>query len=141
MRMRERWSLESVAKKQRNQREKEPGRNCGVEPSFEPRVEGTIMAQSGFAFFFLAVLIGCSFAVAAWVRMHWQKIVDAVCGEAPAARPIHYRSAQRRPIDIPYVAQRMLPQPGSSVGGSADRRLAWTARPHRPSGYQLAFGF
>lgn len=99
------------------------------------------MAQSGFALFFLAVLFGCTFALAAWVRMHWQKIVIAVRGEAPAARPLNYRAAQRRPIDIPYVAQRMLPQPRSKYEASIDRRPAWTARAPRPAGYQLAFGF
>ena len=99
------------------------------------------MAQSGFAFFFLAVLVGCTFALTAWVRMHWQKIVIAVRGEAPVARPMRYRSAQRRPIDIPYVAQRMLPQPRTKAEASSDRRPAWTGRPSRPAGYQLAFGF
>ena len=99
------------------------------------------MAQSGFALFFLAVLLGCTFSLVAWTRRHWQKIVIAVRGDMPDARLMNYRAAQRRPIDIPYVAQRMLPQPGDGREVSALRRSAWTRRAGRPAGYQLAFGF
>ncbi len=98
------------------------------------------MAQGGFAFFFLAVLIGCSFALGRWVQLHWARIAAAARGQtAGEARPVNYRSVQRRPIDLPYVARRMLPADRSLSEPQARR---WpVSRPARPSGYQLAFGF
>lgn len=97
------------------------------------------MAQSGFAFFFLTVLVGCGVSLSVWVRTHWQQIVVAVRGEEPRPQLMNYRAAQRRPMDVPYVAQRMLAQrdtrPLPPVG-----RPAWAAR-SRAAGNQLRFGF
>ena len=99
------------------------------------------MGQSGFAFFFFAVLVGCTYALAAWVRLHWDKIALAVRGDVPPARTLRYRSAQRRPIDIPYVAQRMLGDRGPLSGAVMVRHPAKIARPQRRLGTQLGFGF
>ena len=99
------------------------------------------MAQSGFAFFFLAVLVGCTVSLVAWTRLHWQKILVAVRGDMPDTRMLEYRAAQRRPIDIPYVAQRMLSEHGYRAECSTDRRPAWTRLAGRPTSQQLAFGF
>ncbi len=99
------------------------------------------MAQSGFAFFFLAVLIGCSSALAAWLRTNWQKIIVAVRGEVPAARAVCYRAGQRKPMDVPYVAQRMLAQPGRRLDGSGYRRMPMPVRRQAPAVSQLRLGF
>lgn len=100
------------------------------------------MAQNGFAFFFLAVLLGCSISLASWTRLHWSKIVAAARFEVPESRPLNYKAVQRRPIEVPYVAQRMLAQaemPSGAAQGMARPLWAFTGR--RPSGHQLAFGF
>lgn len=100
------------------------------------------MVQNGFAFFFLAVLLGCSVSVASWMRYHWAKIVAAVRGEAPQSRPVNYTAVQRLPIEIPYVAQRMLAQAGEASGRTSENvRPMWTFASRRPNGHQLAFGF
>ena len=100
------------------------------------------MAQNGFAFFFLAVLIGCSISLASWTRLHWSKIVAAARGEVPTSRPLHYKAVQRRPIEVPYVAQRMLAQAEQPSGlGRNKARPMWTFAGRRPNGHQLAFGF
>ena len=99
------------------------------------------MAQSGFAFFFLAVIAGCIFGVARWVQLNWQRIASAVRGETAQPRPVNYRAVQLRPIDVPYVAQRML---ADRPGGL---RLAAAPAPIRashlaaPRVHQLGFGF
>lgn len=98
------------------------------------------MAQSGFAMFFLAVLFGCIFGLVAWMRLHWQTIMAAMRGDVPGPRPVTYRSASCRPIDVPYVAQRMLAQPGGGIGSLA-ARPAWRPQRQRPAGHQLAFSF
>jgi hypothetical protein len=100
------------------------------------------MAQNGFSFFFLAVLIGCSISLASWMRLHWSKIVAAARGEVPESRPLHYKAVQRRPIEVPYVAQRMLAQaeqPSGTIRNKA--RPMWTFTSRRPNGHQLGFGF
>ena len=100
------------------------------------------MAQSGFAFFFLAVLLGCSISVASWMRLHWSKIVAAARGEVPQSRPLNYKAVQRRPIEIPYVAQRMLAQAEQpSIPDRDKARPLWTFASRRANGNQLAFGF
>ena len=76
------------------------------------------------------------------MRLHWSKIVAAARGEVPESRPLNYKSVQRRPIEIPYVAQRMLAQvqePSSPAMNKA--RPLWTFATRRPNGHQLAFGF
>jgi hypothetical protein len=98
------------------------------------------MAQSGFAFFFLSVLVGCVVALAMWVRAHWQQIVLALRGEQPGPQLVNYRAAQRRPMDVPYVAQRMLAERDTRLLPPS-RRPAWTARSSLVSGNQLRFGF
>ncbi len=65
------------------------------------------MAQNGFAFFFVLVLAGCAFSLFKSIKANWQRIVKAIAGEAPNAQPMTYRAWQRRPIDVPEVAQRM----------------------------------
>lgn len=100
------------------------------------------MAQNGFAFFFLAVLLGCSISLASWMRLHWAKIVAAARGEVPESRPLNYKAVQRQPIEIPYVAQRMLAQaeePSSPAPNKIGPIWAFTTR--RPNGHQLVFGF
>ena len=100
------------------------------------------MAQNGFAFFFLAVLLGCSISLASWVRLHWSKIVAAVRGEVPESRPLNYKAVQRRPIEIPYVAQRMLAQAEERSGSNPNKvQPFWMLTSRRPNGHQLAFGF
>ena len=100
------------------------------------------MAQNGFAFFFLAVLLGCSISLASWLRFHWSKIVAAARGEVPQSRPLNYKAMQRRPIEIPYVAQRMLPQVEQpSVPVLRKSRPLWMLTSRRPNGHQLGFGF
>ncbi len=100
------------------------------------------MAQNGFAFFFLVVLLGCSISLASWMRLHWSKIIAAARGEVPESRPLNYKAVQRRPIEIPYVAQRMLAQVEQPSGASLNKaRPLWTFTNRRPNGHQLAFGF
>ena len=100
------------------------------------------MAQNGFAFFFLAVLLGCSISLASWMRLHWSMIVAAARGEVPESRPLNYKAVQRRPIEVPYVAQRMLAQAEDTSGAAANKvRPIWTFTSRRPNGHQLAFGF
>ena len=101
------------------------------------------MAQNAFALFFLAILVGCTAAVTAWVRYHWPKIVAAARGEVlGASRPMTYRSHQRRPIDVPYVAQRMLPQAREATARARVSQPAPSMfRRARPAGHQLGFGF
>ncbi len=100
------------------------------------------MAQNGFAFFFLAVLLGCSISLASWTRLHWSRIIAAARGEVPESRPLNYKAVQRRPIEIPYVAQRMLAQAEQPSAPAPDRALPlWTFTSRGPQGHQLAFGF
>jgi len=100
------------------------------------------MAQNGFAFFFLAVLLGCSISLASWMRLHWSKIVAAARGEVPQSRPLNYKAMQRRPIEIPYVAQRMLAQVEEPSGLALNKaQPLWTFASRRPNGHQLGFGF
>lgn len=100
------------------------------------------MTQNGFAFFFLAVLLGSSISLASWMRLHWSKIVAAVRGEVPESRPLNYKAMQRQPIEVPYVAQRMLTQQGVLPASQARRaQPMWTFTSRRPNGHQLAFGF
>ena len=100
------------------------------------------MAQNGFAFFFLAVLLGCSISLASWMRLHWSKIVAAARREVPESRPLNYKAVQRRPIEIPYVAQRMLAQVQEPSHPALNKaRPLWTFTSRRPNGHQLAFGF
>ena len=100
------------------------------------------MAQNGFAFFFLAVLLGCSISLASWMRLHWSKIVTAARGDVPQSRPLNYKAVQRRPIEIPYVAQRMLAQAQEPSSPAMNKtRPLWTFTSRRPNGHQLAFGF
>ena len=100
------------------------------------------MAQNGFPFFFLAVLLGCSISLASWMRLHWSKIVAAARGEVPQSRPLNYKAVQRRPIEVPYVAQRMLAQAEGPSGPALNKgRPLWAFTSRRPNGHQLAFGF
>ena len=100
------------------------------------------MAQNGFAFFFLAVLLGCSISLASWMRLHWSKIVAAARCDVPESRPLNYRAVQRRPIEVPYVAQRMLAQVEQPSGPARkEPRPSWAFTSRRPNGHQLAFGF
>ncbi len=100
------------------------------------------MAQNGFALFFLAVLIGCTFALTAWVRLHWTRIVAAARGDMLAEpRIANYTAVQRRPIDVPYVAQRMLPTVVDGHDARGVRSSPWRMPNARPRGKQLVFGF
>jgi hypothetical protein len=131
-----------VAKKQQNQEESHSSGTVESGQPFIPAVEGVIMAQNGFAFFFLAVLLGCSISLASWMRLHWAKIAAAVRGDVPQSRPLNYKAVQRQPIEVPYVAQRMLAQTSGSTASQAWKaQPIWAFTSRRPNGHQLAFGF
>jgi hypothetical protein len=101
-----------------------------------------MVAQSGFGFFFVAILVGCTFALWRWVQLNWQKISRAIRGEtADGERLVRYRAAQCRPMDIPYVAQRMLAEPVAVPISASAVNAAWLRRPLRPSARQMGFGF
>jgi hypothetical protein len=106
-------------------------------------VEAIDMAQSGFALFFLTVLLGTSVALILWVQQHWTKIAAAARGEMVGSeRPASYTALQRRPIDLPYVAQRMLPQPPNEPAPPRiARAAAWMVRRPCSTGRQLGLGF
>lgn len=96
------------------------------------------MAQNGFALFFLLVLAGGAVSLVASLRASWKPILAAILAKPDAAqRPLAYRAWQRRPIDVPEVARRMVLKDLSEE--PAARPMP---RPHRHHGRrnsQLAF--
>ena len=99
------------------------------------------MAQNGFALFFLLVLTGGAISLALSLRASWKPIVAAITQEPDAAHgPLAYRSWQRRPIDIPEVAQRMVLKalPDEPVARPLPRFANQNARRHRQLRLDLA---
>jgi hypothetical protein len=79
-------------------------------------------------------------ALILWVKQNWAKIVAAAKGEAgERERVLSYRAQQRRPIDIPYVAQRMLPNAEYVREPQLSHAPASMLLRPRPAGRQMAF--
>jgi hypothetical protein len=64
------------------------------------------MAQSGFAIFFMLVLLAATAAMAATLRQHWNSILSALRGAEPPARadPVFTVSVCRT-AHVPRVAR------------------------------------
>lgn len=106
------------------------------------------MAQGGFAFFFLLVLASSAFALVASALQDWQRIVDAVTGRSASGEEELrlYRTVMRAPIDLPVIAQRMLPRgeghdPAHRVEARNAASRGWSTGAARRPARQLRFHF
>ncbi len=98
------------------------------------------MAQNAFAIFFLLVAIGCALSLLDAILTSWSRIRTALRAELPQPRPLVYKSEQRRPIDIPYVARR-LPPGAVPCPFSFDAPRYRSFSVSRAAARQLRFGF
>ena len=99
------------------------------------------MAQNGFALFFLLVLTGGAVSLLVSLRASWKPIIAAITQEPDAAQgPLAYRAWQRRPIDVPEVAQRMVLRalPDDPAARPTPRLVQQNARRHRQLRLDLA---
>lgn len=100
------------------------------------------MAQNGFAFFFLLLIVGSAIAMLLTVAESWPEVMTALIGAPPAPVVRRYRSFCRRPIDVPEVARRLLPRgEGESVMPALAVHSSFYRRRSERGPRQLRFRF